>query len=546
MRNRWRELGKLLRLLRDRKTTMRGRLMLYLVSLIFAALGIVLLMLAAIGGSLKTKQQIAQTMEQQLQSSYEKVSEELEEYTGYGLQLSRGLGQNLEYLLKEKGLTVSDLNDHPEELLEVQKMLYKELNTTIRLGRSSGAFAVVNATVNTQLPGAEQSKSGVYLRLINVSSNVVLTPETILFRGMSEVARENGLELHNRWNMEFQTDELPGSWMAAQKTEQEDYYWTQKSKLKNTWEDVILLMIPIRISTGEVCGVCGIELNEVHFNLEYPAESSSYGSAVTVLAPTDGKRLRLEKGMSGDRDGTWLKNSESLFRVKQKQYYSLYQSSDGEYYGVQKEMELPGEKGERWAAAILLPRQGCDQYIQKSRNYMMAAAVGFTVVMLILAGILSNSFVKPIVRDFEDIGEGMIAKEGKAYSIAELEELCKRLAKQKRPLEKGDLPPNIAELFAEFAENVKSLTRAEYHIFRYYLEGYEVSQIPGMAFLSMSTVKKHNGNIYRKLKVSSNDELTVYLDLFRRCGCLEQLQLGSIEQAEEIRGTGRAEEGELP
>ncbi len=32
-------------------------------------------------------------------------------------------------------MSVSDLNDRPELLLEIQKMMYSELNTTIRLGQ---------------------------------------------------------------------------------------------------------------------------------------------------------------------------------------------------------------------------------------------------------------------------------------------------------------------------------------------------------------------------------------------------------------------------
>lgn len=33
-----------------------------------------------------------------------------------------------------------------------------------------------------------------------------------------------------------------------------------------------------------------------------------------------------------------------------------------------------------------------------------------------------------------------------------------------------------------------------------------------------STVKAHNRSIYRKLNVSSYDELKAYIDIFRRCG----------------------------
>ena len=119
---------------------------------------------------------------------------------------------------------------------------------------------------------------------------------------------------------------------------------------------------------------------------------------------------------------------------------------------------------------------------------------------------------------------GQESGDGK-YSFSELEELYRWLAERGKTPEAGELPPNMADLFEHFAQNVKTLTNAEYNILRYYMNGYEVSQIPTAACISMSTVKKHNGNIYRKLEISSNEELMMYLDLFRRCDLIEKLQL---------------------
>ena len=45
-------------------------------------------------------------------------------------------------------------------------------------------------------------------------------------------------------------------------------------------------------------------------------------------------------------------------------------------------------------------------------------------------------------------------------------------------------------------------------------------------FISASTVKTHNRNIYSKLGVSSYDGLMAYIEMFRRCDRLDAL-LGS-------------------
>lgn len=535
MANTLKEFEKLLHLALDHKVTLHRKLMMYLLCLILAALGILLLLLTAIGGPLKAEPQMAQAMENQLSSVSDKVSKELEAYTGYGLQLSRELGQDIEDFLDEKGMSVSDLNDKPELLLEIQKMMYSELNTTIRLGRSSGVFALVNATINTQIPEADQSRCGVYLRLINVSSNVILSPETILFRGNTEIARENGLELHNRWNMELNTEGLLGyqELEAGLGQSESGYYWISRMNLKNTWEDVILLLVPMYTDTGEFLGACGIELNAVHFSLEYPATASSYGSVVTVIAPVENGNLRLDQGMAGNTEGTWLDNAESLSIIEKNAYYSTYRSLKCDYYGIQMPLEIPGSSGQEWAVAVLIPRESCDQYILRNKAAIMGVILGFVLIMIALAWLLSKKFVRPILQGFQDIRDGQQTGDGK-YRFAELEELCRWLAERGKPPEAGDLPPNMAELFEHFALNVKTLTNAEYNIFRYYMNGYEVAQIPTAACVSMSTVKKHNGNIYRKLEISSNEELMMYLDLFRRCDCIEKLQLDEKTDVSEI------------
>ena len=95
-------------------------------------------------------------------------------------------------------------------------------------------------------------------------------------------------------------------------------------------------------------------------------------------------------------------------------------------------------------------------------------------------------------------------------------------APQQAPV--GELPPNMEELFADFARRAKTLSAAEQRILGYYIDGYEIADIPELAFVSINTVKKHNRSIYQKLEVASRDELMLYIELFRRCGRLPELK----------------------
>ena len=75
-------------------------------------------------------------------------------------------------------------------------------------------------------------------------------------------------------------------------------------------------------------------------------------------------------------------------------------------------------------------------------------------------------------------------------------------------------------MFDTFVERTHSLTEAERNILNYYIQGYQIMDIPELAYISMSTVRKHNRSIYEKLHVASKDELMLYIDLLRRCGRL--------------------------
>lgn len=93
------------------------------------------------------------------------------------------------------------------------------------------------------------------------------------------------------------------------------------------------------------------------------------------------------------------------------------------------------------------------------------------------------------------------------------------------------LPPEMEHLFDDFADKVKTLSSAERRIFNYYINGYDIADIPELAFVSIHTVKKHNRSIYQKLNIASRDELMLYIDLFRCCGRLEELTDELQEQA---------------
>ena len=92
-----------------------------------------------------------------------------------------------------------------------------------------------------------------------------------------------------------------------------------------------------------------------------------------------------------------------------------------------------------------------------------------------------------------------------------------------RKVSPGALPPGMEDMFQNFSEKFKTLSSAERRILNYYIDGYEIADIPDLAFISIHTVKKHNRSIYQKLEVTSRDELMLYIELFRCCDRLDEL-----------------------
>ena len=96
-------------------------------------------------------------------------------------------------------------------------------------------------------------------------------------------------------------------------------------------------------------------------------------------------------------------------------------------------------------------------------------------------------------------------------------------ARQAKPDEESKMPPGMEELFFDFARRVETLTPMERTVLQYYINGFSVNEIAEKEFISLSTVRKHNSNINRKLGVSTREELLLYIDMFRRCDLMEKI-----------------------
>lgn len=176
-----------------------------------------------------------------------------------------------------------------------------------------------------------------------------------------------------------------------------------------------------------------------------------------------------------------------------------------------------------------MPYSVYEKQANRERWTLLAIISCFVLLMLALSYFISRCFVNPIVKRLEELKDEEMLSNSSNLGISEIDALIEFM-KVKRTESLGNgreeikTPSNIESLFDQFIENAKGLTVSERNILRYYMDGYEISEIPELACVSMNTVRKHNRNIYEKLGIKSKDELNLYLDLLKRCGRIDELK----------------------
>ena len=529
MLNKLKEIQSLNAFAKKQSVGMQRKLMLYWVSMILVVFAAVILLLSVAGAFSRNDEQLYEVMAIQLKNTQENLESHLDHLTAQGLNLSKELSREIEEMLLQEGISLYEINDDPERLLKMQEVMYPLIRATLQTANCNGAYAILDATTNTGLDVSEVSRSGIHLRYSNLSASSPVTPTVVYFRGIPDIARQKDLELHNRWNLEFDIAHIPGcqELMDTSLTRPaECYFWSQRINLKGTWESAMLLCVPIVGSDGTVYGVCGVEISALYFQFSYPAVEGQFGSAVTVLAPIQDGRLILSDGLVGSVSGTYLEGQETL-SVHQGRYYNEYDTGTEQYIGLHQIVPISRGEAENtaWAVAILIPQDSYAAYMDDVQKTWVIAALILLLVLLAFSFFLARRFVRPITDSLKRFQQEEMLEQGISSGISEVDELAEFLNARARNqrLEQGELPPNIAELFDQFVARKELLTEAERNIFRYYMDGHEIAEIPELAFISMSTVRKHNRSIYEKLGVASRDELMLYIDLLRRCGRLQEL-----------------------
>ncbi|MBE6753249.1 MAG: hypothetical protein E7559_02675 [Ruminococcaceae bacterium] len=522
--DRIRRMRTLLAETKKQEVSMRFRLNLYWLSMLVALIAALLLVLSVTGVFSDSQRKLGSTLDLQQQNTADRIARHTDTLTAQGISLSNMLSDELSGFLSDGNLTFDDLNNSPELIAEAEERLYYVMDTTLRTAECSGVYFILDVTANTGLETSGHSRAGLYLRYSDLSGVNSADKHTVLFRGSPQVARSKNVEMHNRWNLEFDTTLIPSYDTVINSPVDrlaDGCMWTKRMPLKDTWESAMLLCVPIIDQSGAVRGMCGMELSDLYFRLSYVSSHSTYGSTLTVLTPCEEYNINLGDAMIGHSEDVYL-STDGIMSISHGKYYNTY-SIEGEcYLGQHRHLAVHTHDDKPLAVLTLLPESSYSRSARTSRFFWTVGFLAFFLISLGTSFYFSKIFVRPITNMLDSIQQDTV-DEDQQSGIQEIDQLLRFIRERTQKQTDGGLPPNIEKLFTAFTARVSTLTSTERTILQYYIDGYDINSIAEMAFISVNTVKKHNTNINRKLELSTREELLLYIDLYRRCGRIDEI-----------------------
>ena len=514
-------INKVFKNFKEPAVNMRNRLLAFLLILTFTMLAGILFLLLVFGAFPFGAVERENLFSNRLGNLSTNVSKQYGVASVQAVRLSERLTVSISEFLRRDGLSTAEIKKRPDLLAPLLTEQISILKMNLDATDSSGVFATLDATVNPNVPNAENSKAGLYIRAIEPNIGGMGTEMRYLLRGPSSIAGDGLLNLQAKWNLEFNVAEQP-FWRSPIDAYNSNpalplsrlVYWNSKSPVQGLNEDVMVCSVPL-LYDGELLGVCGFEISQMNFMLRYDPDIDRFHNAVFLFSSADGNRIRLEDALySGNNYMYAMFPGQGLISSIDKYgNFVVYLMPDGaSFVGMEKTIRLyPGGSPfaeQTYRAALLIPKADFDAALNRDRIRFALTLLTLMAIGIIASVFLSNRYVKPITDKLANSGESGLSVKTNIVEIDQLIEKMKELHEKDRPI------PDY--LFGDFISRIKTLTQTESEIFRHYVDGKSINEILEIMFISLSTLKTHNRHLYSKLGVTSKDELMLYVELIKK------------------------------
>lgn len=518
------------------------RFRLFLLLLLFGmaiVLGLLLLLLTT-GIFHSGMQETKSLLENELAHRSQDVYRSFGDISVQGVSLAETLSQSLERGLADLGTAPGDLAEGPEQLEQLLEAALPHLAGALEKVRASGAFLVLDATVNPALPGSSRSRAGLYLK--NMEPNIVSDTAANLryLVGPMSLARSNGLNTLPQWSLEF--DVSDADWFAAAletaraRTDlpvSRLYHWSGSTVLPGSSEKVMLCAVPLVATDGTVLGACGFEVSEMLFKLSHAPDNSQFEYLFCMLSPLKEGRICVNGALFAGSYAAYPSDmTEAPLEIRENdKAVARYVQPDAEpYAGFHTALSLyPADSayaGKEWVLALMMPEAMLSARLSGQRLALIFGLGALLLCSVAGAAFISRRYIRPVVAAFQQIKEagGQAAVKTR---IPEIDDLIEYLAREDEAPAAAPLP-ECSPLFQQFVKNIDTLSAAERAVFDLYMQGCTAKEIADLLCLSINTIKTHNRRIYMKLNVTSRKELMVYIQM------MEEAKHGYGENAEAV------------
>lgn len=379
------------------KRSMRGRFIIYLLSLVLLAGSAMLILLNVIGIVQPPSHDIDRFLEYELNTRTNDIKRQMNALAAHNIDLSQQLQNDIDRVMLEQGIynNYDALNNNPEALTAIQQATYQTLAAKMQQAPASGALYLINASVNTNL--LEPTYNGLFLKFTNIYSENTLFNETCMFRGNPQVARNNNISLYSTWQLELNVHAYPQAdklLHAKENNISQQYILTDVAHLKESWEQSRLFLMPINSNNGRIIGICGFEISSVYF--QQRTKQANYKGYPLITAILDKKADNEYQGQ--------LSNPASFVNATIKTSFDgeheLFTAGQEHFIGFTAPLTV-GASEHR--VAVMLP---ADSYYHLQRQAKMRLLIMLGIILLLSllsAGYFSKRYVDPLVADLQQL-----------------------------------------------------------------------------------------------------------------------------------------------
>lgn len=379
------------------KRSMRGRFIIYLLSLVLLAGSAMLILLNVIGIVQPPSHDIDRFLEYELNTRTNDIKRQMNALAAHNIDLSQQLQNDIDRVMLEQGIynNYDALNNNPEALTAIQQATYQTLAAKMQQAPASGALYLINASVNTNL--LEPTYNGLFLKFTNIYSENTLFNETCMFRGNPQVARNNNISLYSTWQLELNVHAYPQAdkLLHAKKNNiSQQYILTDVAHLKESWEQSRLFLMPINSNNGRIIGICGFEISSVYF--QQRTKQANYKGSPLITAILDKKADNEYQGQLSN-PASFV---NSTIKTSSDGEHELFTAGQERFIGFTAPLTV-GASEHR--VAVMLP---ADSYyhLQGQAKIRLLIMLGIILLLSLLsAGYFSKRYVDPLVADLQQL-----------------------------------------------------------------------------------------------------------------------------------------------